>query len=68
MTSDKGKSDGGKVVYYNYCFIHGVGGEINLFKIWSCIDSGGLGFLRHYAKISTTLNFNSKVLSVSVLV
>ena len=59
MTSVKGNSDGGKVVYYDCGFIHGVGGEINLLKIWSSIDSGVLGFLRHNAKISTTLNFNS---------
>ena len=55
MTSVKGDSDGGMVVYYNCGFIHGVGGEINVLKKWSSIDSGGLGFLRHNAKMSQDL-------------
>ena len=56
MTSVKGDSDGGMVVYYNCGFIHGVGGKIHVHKKWSSIDSGGLGFLRHNANISQKLS------------
>ena len=73
LTSVKDDSDSGKVVYYNCCFIHGCGGEIDVLKKWSSNDSGGLGFLRHNARAyvksrDTTLHFNGKLLSVSVLV